>query len=55
MTSDRPYRKALEPGEALEELRSCAGTQFDPEIVEAFCRAFAAGELVGGDAERKIA
>jgi two-component system, cell cycle response regulator len=55
MTSDRPYRKALGSGEALNELRRCAGTQFDPEIVEAFCRAFTAGELAGGDAERKIA
>jgi two-component system cell cycle response regulator len=37
MTSDRPYRKALAPAEALAELRRCSGTQFDPDIVRVFC------------------
>jgi putative two-component system response regulator len=32
MTSDRPYRKALSIGEALEEIRWYSGTQFDPVI-----------------------
>jgi putative nucleotidyltransferase with HDIG domain len=36
MTSDRPYRKAMPPDAALEELRRCAGTQFDPEVVAIF-------------------
>jgi diguanylate cyclase (GGDEF)-like protein/putative nucleotidyltransferase with HDIG domain len=36
MTSDRTYRRALSPEEALEEMRRCAGTQFDPELVEIF-------------------
>ena len=36
MTSDRPYRDAMSPEEALAELRLCAGTQFDPVVVEAF-------------------
>jgi two-component system cell cycle response regulator len=45
MTSDRPYRPALSPEKAVEELRRCAGSQFDPGIVEAFCRAYSAGEL----------
>jgi putative nucleotidyltransferase with HDIG domain len=34
MTSDRPYRLALSAPEAMSELRRCAGTQFDPEIVQ---------------------
>ncbi len=36
MTSDRPFRKAMSPGVALRELQNCAGTQFDPRVVEAF-------------------
>lgn len=35
MTSDRPYRAAISETEAVEELRRCAGTQFDPDVVEA--------------------
>lgn len=34
MTSDRPYRKALPPGRAREQLRAGAGSQFDPAVVE---------------------
>jgi HD-GYP domain-containing protein (c-di-GMP phosphodiesterase class II) len=36
MVSDRPYRRALSREDALTELRRCAGTQFDPAVVEAF-------------------
>jgi diguanylate cyclase (GGDEF)-like protein len=35
MTVDRPYKKAYEPSAALAELCSCAGSQFDPHMVEA--------------------
>jgi HD-GYP domain-containing protein (c-di-GMP phosphodiesterase class II) len=35
MTSDRPYRKAMEHAEAMAELTANAGIQFDPEVVEA--------------------
>lgn len=35
MTARRPYRAADSPEDALAELRRCAGTQFDPEVVEA--------------------
>jgi two-component system cell cycle response regulator len=37
MTSDRPYCAAVSPEEAVEELRRCAGSQFDPTIVGVFC------------------
>jgi putative nucleotidyltransferase with HDIG domain len=36
MTSDRPYRKGTTFAEAREEISRCAGTQFDPQIVEVF-------------------
>jgi diguanylate cyclase (GGDEF)-like protein len=36
MTNDRPYRRAMSGEEAVEELRRSAGTQFDPQVVEAF-------------------
>ena len=34
MTSDKPYRKGMSRRDAFDELRNCAGNQFDPEIVE---------------------
>ncbi len=37
MTSVRPYREALPAATAFEELRRCAGHQFDPLVVAAFC------------------
>lgn len=38
MTSDRPYRKKLPIEQAREEIRRCAGTQFDPVVVQQFLR-----------------
>lgn len=38
MTSERPYRKALSPKEAVLELKRCCGTQFDPTIVKIFIK-----------------
>ncbi len=36
MTTDRPYRKALDKKIAINELKTHAGTQFNPSVVEAF-------------------
>lgn len=36
MIEDRPYKKAKTVGEALEEIKMCAGTQFDPQLAELF-------------------
>jgi putative nucleotidyltransferase with HDIG domain len=36
MASDRPYRRAMKLDQILEELRKCKGTQFDPQVVQAF-------------------
>ena len=37
MTSRRGYQVRRSPEEALEELERCAGTQFDPLLVQLFC------------------
>lgn len=34
MTSDRPYRNAIGHQRAIQELKKCAGRQFDPKIVD---------------------
>lgn len=36
MTANRPYKDSSSHEQAMEELTRCSGTQFDPEIVEAF-------------------
>ena len=38
MTTDRPYRPALDPEEALRRLEEAAGSQFDPRVVEVCMR-----------------
>jgi putative nucleotidyltransferase with HDIG domain len=38
MTTDRPYKAKLTLAEAKEELKRCAGTQFDPAVVKAMLK-----------------
>ncbi len=38
MTTNRSYRAAMPQDEAIAELGGCAGTQFDPQVVEAICK-----------------
>ena len=38
MTSDRPYRLAISGEQALAEIERCAGTQFDPTVVNTFLK-----------------
>jgi len=45
MTTDRPYRKAMDKGAAIEELKKCSGTQLDQGVVEAFLQAYQRGEI----------
>ena len=44
IVSDRVYRPGRSQKEAIAELRRCAGTQFDPELVEMFVSALHAGD-----------
>lgn len=48
MVNDRPYRQALSREEALAELKSGAGVQFDPYLVEEFIKLGETGEQVTG-------
>ena len=43
MTTDRPYRHALDAGEAERRLRERSGTQFDPHVLDALLRVLADG------------
>jgi putative nucleotidyltransferase with HDIG domain len=45
MISDRPYRKAMSPLKAKEEITKGSGTDFDPAVVKAFLKAFQTGAL----------
>jgi HD-GYP domain-containing protein (c-di-GMP phosphodiesterase class II) len=51
MTTDRPYRKGLDFGEAVKRLRDGMGTQFDPEMAQAFLRALEHREREQGRSE----
>ena len=46
MTSDRPYRKGFAMDRAVGVVRDCAGTQFDPQLAEAFAKIHERGELI---------
>jgi putative nucleotidyltransferase with HDIG domain len=48
MTTDRPYHRALDATEAEEELRKHRGTQFAPEVVDAFFRVLERSPTTGG-------
>jgi putative nucleotidyltransferase with HDIG domain len=45
LTSDRPYRKAMSPFDAKEVIVKGSGSDFDPQVVDAFTEAFRRGEL----------
>lgn len=54
MTNTRSYRFAISPAEAMEELKRCAGSQFDPFIVSEFIQMLKEqqGEMKGTDVVR---
>ena len=52
MTTDRPYRKRLPLEDVLLDFRGNTGTQFDPAVMCAFCRAFL--KEIEGKKERRL-
>ncbi len=45
LTSDRPYRKAMDPFQARQIIVAGSGKDFDPDVVRAFERAFVLGDM----------
>ena len=46
ITTNRPYARKKNAEEAIQEIKRCSGTQFDPEITEALLKAFKKGKLI---------
>jgi putative two-component system response regulator len=46
MTHDRPYKAGRSMDLAIEEIKACSGTQFNPRVVEALVRLYERGDLV---------
>jgi HD-GYP domain-containing protein (c-di-GMP phosphodiesterase class II) len=55
MTSARAYRPALGVEEALTELERCSGTQFDPELAQAFVEGWRHGEIAAPSRSVRLA
>jgi len=49
MTTNRPYRNALDEAKAIVELKRCINLQFDKDVVNAFIQAFENGEIKTGE------
>ena len=51
MLADRPYKKGVPAAQALAEIHRCRGTQFDPDVADAFLRLASEGTI---DSLRRI-
>ncbi|MCL4310564.1 MAG: HD domain-containing protein [Actinomycetota bacterium] len=54
MVDKRSYKAARPHEDAAAELRRCAGTQFDPRVVDALLGLFKRGALIPGDYEARV-
>ena len=55
MASDRPYKKAMSPADIRDEVKRCAGSQFDPVVANAFARVIEShGEKVIINSAREV-
>gem|GEM_PF-6850236 len=45
MTNERPYKKPVSVKAAMQEIRACSGSQFDPAITEIFIRLVESGRF----------
>ncbi len=54
MTSDRPYRPAMHDDEAIAELTRMKGRQFDPDIVDAFIKAYNDGKIISQEVLKAV-
>ncbi len=52
MIADRPYRKSLSAQGAISELKGCAGTQFDPRVVDSLIEVLRASDSESHGPER---
>lgn len=53
ITTERPYQESLSVNIAFKELRGSAGTQFDSRVVEAFLKAYEAGDIIADNINKK--
>lgn len=54
LTSDRVYRAALTPEQAVVYIRSASGTHFDPSLVEIFERLYESGRIARPDRGKEM-
>lgn len=54
MTTERPYQPARATSDAVQELKRCAGSQFDPEIVDVFCQILDSHSFPRVDKQKKV-
>jgi diguanylate cyclase (GGDEF)-like protein len=55
MIASRPYRELVSPEDACAEIERCAGSQFDPQIVELFCEEVRSRPPGAGDGPLAVA